>query len=75
MSIEITYKEAWIDFFRWIKEQEEWKEMPRKEKQYLYLAEKHRRDGRLGYERVKHILERYAPDRYTFRETVLLNQG
>lgn len=55
---------AWEDFFEWVKDQPFWSDIERRDKQYLYKAQKDFRDGRLGVERVIGILMRYAPERY-----------
>lgn len=72
MEKQLTHLEAWADFWKWIKEQPGWADIERGEKQYLYKTEKAARDSELGYIRVKNILTTYAPDRYAFREAVIL---
>lgn len=77
MEKQLTYLEAWADFWKWIRkpeQRERWKDIGRQGKQYLYKADIARRDGSLGYERVKNILTTYAPDRYNFREAVILKE-
>lgn len=77
MEKQLTYLEAWADFWQWIRQPEQrtrWQEISRQEKQYLYKADiAYRADG-LGYERTKNILTEYAPDRYDFREAVILKE-
>lgn len=72
MERQLTALAAWADFWRWVKARPEWKDIPRKEKQYMYRAKKDAKDGRLGYERIKNILSKYAPARYRFEERVIL---
>lgn len=75
MEKQLTYLEAWADFWKWIRkpeQQERWQAISRKGKQYLYKADIAKRAGTLGYERTKNILTEYAPDRYDFREAVIL---
>lgn len=76
MQKQITYKEAWDDFFLWIKDQDIWKDreqMPRSVKQYIDRANRHSRAGHLGRERARGIIEKYAPGRYKFLDIVELN--
>jgi hypothetical protein len=44
------------------------------QRQYLYKAVKAAREGNLGAARIKSLLTKYAPERYEFRETVILKQ-
>jgi len=67
---------AWDDFWIWIKEQPIWSDkdaLPIMQKRYLYKAKWAREKGHLGRERVRNILEKYAPERYDFKEIVVLN--
>lgn len=72
MERQLTALAAWADFWRWVKTRPEWKDIPRKQKQYMYRAAKDCREDKLGYERVKNILTQYAPDRYRFEERVVV---
>lgn len=69
-----TYYGAWDDFFIWVKDQPEWKELTQRQKQYLYKADLHRRAGKEMSKRIRTILEAYAPERYTFTEGVIIHQ-
>ena len=68
----LTPAEAWHDFFAWIKTQENWADIPRTEKQYLYKADSDLAKCRLGQKRIRGILRKYAPDRYEFVEGVVV---
>lgn len=74
MDLKITPLEAWADFWVFIKSTESWHTIPRTEKQYLYKAQGAYVAGRLGYDRIKHLLERYAPDRYKFEVVVTVHK-
>lgn len=77
MQQEFTKEQAWDDFYNWIRQQEKWKQMTRGEKirTGIYEANAARRGNRdhaLGWERLKRILNDYAPGRYLFSEIVTL---
>lgn len=75
MEKQLSVLDAWQDFFAWIRLPEQkplWAAIPRKKKQYIYKAEIARKEGKLGYERVKSILLEYAPKRYLFNVVVTL---
>lgn len=77
MEKHLTYLDAWADFWQWIRQPEQrnkWKAITRQQQQYIYKANIAHRNGALGYERTKNILCQYAPDRYEFKETVILHQ-
>ena len=74
MDLKITPLEAWADFWAFIKTTDSWHSIPRAEKQYLYKAQAAAGQGKLGYERIKHLLERYAPERYEFQAVVTVHQ-
>ena len=70
MENEITPQQAWDDFWKFIRSQPEWNELGRTEKQYL---DKTRRDlsrGKVGIDRIRAALDKYAPGRYEFREKI-----
>lgn len=75
MQNELTKEEAWDDFYTWIRQRQEWREMTREEKIrtgiYEANAARHgRRDHSLGWERLRRMLNEYAPGRYEFHESV-----
>lgn len=70
----LTPLEAWGTFWPWIRSQPEWAQLSRQQRQYLYKAVKAAREGNLGAARIKSLLTKYAPERYEFRETVILKQ-
>lgn len=72
MEKQLSAEGAWVDFFDWVRQSESWAGLSRAEKQYLYKAEKARRDGGLGYDRIKRLLTTHAPDRYRFEERVII---
>lgn len=75
MERQLTHLDAWANFFAWVHLPENWAKIDRAgrdrikkaHRRYLY---KHPSD--LGYEGVKTILTKYAPDRYRFDERVIL---
>ena len=79
MDIHLTPAEAWADFWKWIKQQPQWKEISRNEKQALYKANR-ASEGRdihqLGIRRIERILNQYAKGRYEFihHTTVTLHE-
>lgn len=78
MEKHLTLKEAFEDFFAWLKTQEVWKttgRMTRLEKQYIYKARQHLRAGRLGPDRLDGLLEKYAPGRYTRSTFYTINES
>ncbi|MCB0541889.1 MAG: hypothetical protein KDC70_00140 [Saprospiraceae bacterium] len=74
MERTVTIQEAWPDFWRWIKTQESWSEMPRTEKHYLYTTNYAYKDGRLGVERTRRLLEKYGAGRYEFKNVVIIHE-
>lgn len=77
MERHITHLEAWQDFLAWLKTPQgakAWQGLTRLERNYISKAEHARARGALGYARVKTILERVAPHRYQFRQTVVVVQ-
>lgn len=72
MEKQLTPEEAFYDFWNWFKSSEGWSELSRAEKHYIYVAKYAYDKGKLGYTRVKNILEKHAPDRYEFRRIVIL---
>lgn len=73
MTRQLTHTEAWEDFWKWIRAQERWKDIPRLQKQYMYKAAEAYRKSSLGPERIRKILTAHAPDRYTFETSVMLH--
>jgi hypothetical protein len=76
MIREITPLEAWADFWKWIRLPDNsavWAGLSRAQKQYLYKANIHAGGGVLGEKRIRALLERYAPERYEFRTSVILH--
>lgn len=74
MEKQLSALDAWADYWTWIRQQPKWADIGRRQKQYMYRAEKDFREGKLGYERIKNILTTYAPGRYTFTEIVTVNE-
>lgn len=74
MERQISVDQAWPDFWAWVKTQPTWNTLERKEKQYLGKADIDHRAGRLGPQRTKNLLQRYAPDRYEFAEIVIIHE-
>jgi len=75
MKITLTHLEAWDDFWKWIRKQPKWKDIPRTGKygkQYMYKTQKAWKEGGLGIDRVSAILSLHAKDRYDF--VVMINE-
>ena len=82
MNKQVDHVAAWKDFFSWIKQQEKWKDIPRKGrygKLYLYKTsaniEKTGKDGKpmVGPINVQNILEHHAPHRYEVRTRFIIH--
>lgn len=74
MENTLTHKEAWADFCRWMESRRDAGEIsaiPKDVQEAKYAEDGRRRHG-LGDKRIKNLLTKYAPDRYEFRETVIL---
>ena len=69
----MDHREAYADFRKWLPTQLIWLEIPRGQKQYIYVADRAYDKGTLGIHRVHTILNRYAPGRYEF--LVLLREA
>ena len=77
MDRQITLMDAWEDFYKWIREQPEWPDMTTGERKRIYDAQadyKGTRGKQLGTARIKSILEKHAPDRYTFKDVVIIHE-
>lgn len=76
MEKTMSAREAWLDFYAWIRAQNAWREMEWPDRRRIYDANadfKERRGQKLGSERIKDILSTFAPGRYEFREVVILH--
>ena len=74
MELNMTHMEAWKDFYKWMESRRdagEISKIPKDVQEAKYAANGDRKHG-LGEKRIKNLLARYAPDRYEFRETVIL---
>lgn len=68
---------AWTHFYDYIRQSPVWKDIPQNERKRIYDANadaKRQRKKGLGYERAKNILNKYAPGKYEFRETVIFHE-
>lgn len=68
--------EAWEDFYKWMESRRDAGEInaiPKDVQEAKYAKEGLRRHG-LGDKRIKSILTKYAPGRYTFSEIVTINE-
>ena len=76
MEKALTHHEAWADFCQWIESQKEAGEIariPKDIQEAKYAAAGYRPYG-LGEKRIKSLLTKYAPERYEFRESVILKE-
>lgn len=75
---QLTPQEAFADFLQWVKASGKWDDLNNKDRNRIITARRDmngKRDSRrLGYERLKSILNDYAPGRYLFSEIVTLIQ-
>lgn len=82
----ITQAEAWQDFYTYIRQPGQWSNLTNAEKNRVIIADtdnKGKRAGRggrprsLGFERLRRILEQYAPGRYRFNieESIYINSA
>jgi hypothetical protein len=71
----LTIKETWKEFWAWLKTQPAWKEMSRAEKQYMDKTNRGVKAGQPMSERVRRILDKYAPGRYEFVEGFMKRGG
>lgn len=72
----VSHMEAWKDFYEWMQKRKDSGEIiaiPKdvQEAKYAYTGE--RRYG-LGEKRIKSLLAKYAPERYEFRESVIIHE-
>jgi len=74
MTMQITHLEAWADFYAWAHIPQNWRVIDRPGRDQIAKAARAAAAGRLGFVRVKSLLEKYGPaGRYEFREAVFLN--
>lgn len=69
MEKHLTMQQAWDDFLQVVYPNVE----GRKKRMDIIKALSDQRRGLLGARRIRRILEKYAPDRYTFHESVTIN--
>ena len=77
MDKETTPLAAWADFYAWVRQQPKWRKMTKQERKRIYDADADSRGTRkqsLGVSRIRKILEEYAPDRYEFRDVVVIKE-
>lgn len=75
MQDEMTFSEAWADFYEWAKATGIFHGMPEKDRKKIYernAAAKGQRKYPLSNEKIKETLQEFAPGRYEFKETVTL---
>ena len=63
----MTPEEAWRDFWVWVKQQPEWANKSRKDRQYLDKTNRAVISGTAGAERINNALQSHAPGRYVCR--------
>lgn len=80
MERQLTPLEAWEDFYRWISERRT--RIPKEVQQAKYDRDnagkpvpsgKRKARAGLGETRIRRLLEKYAPARYTFTTTVIIH--
>lgn len=83
MKRQLTALDAFADFLIWVKQSGQWGRLTDKDKNRIITARRDMQgkrkgqDGKtlpLGYERIKNILETYGEGRYTFNESVTINE-
>lgn len=77
MDRQTTLMDAWEDFYKWIRNQPEWSTMTDGERKRIYDAQadfKGTRGKQLGATRIKSILGKHAPERYTFEHVVIIHE-
>ena len=74
MERQITMQDAWPDFWVWIRQQPIWAAMGRPERNYLFRTQTAYKKGELGPDRTRRLLRQYAPDRYEFRDVVVIKE-
>ncbi len=75
MEKELSPLDAWHDFYAWARLQPFWGNLEEVEKARMYernASAKGQRRYPLRAETIRRILTRYAPERYEFRERVIL---
>lgn len=75
MEKTLTIREAWADFYEWAKTNKILTGLPKAERRRVYDAQADylgSRGQKLGNERIKDIIEKYAPERYRFEQRVIL---
>ncbi len=76
MEKTLTHMEAWEDFYLYMETQRDCgaiSQIPKDVQEAKYAAAGER-PHRLGEKRIKNLLRKYAPDRYEFRESVILKE-
>jgi len=77
MKINMTYIEAWKDFYKWMESRRDAgdiSQIPKDVQEAKYAEDGRRRHG-LGHKRIKSLLNKYAPGRYRFEEVFFLMQS
>ena len=75
MEKQLTPAEAFADFLIWVKASGKWDSLTTEHRNRIITARRDSEGKRglaLGVARIRSILNDYAPDRYEFRETVIL---
>lgn len=75
MQSEITFLQAWHDFYAWAVKTGLLASLPEIERKRIYqrnASAKGQRKYPLSNEKIKQTLTKYAPDRYRFEERVIL---
>lgn len=73
MQDEMTFSEAWADFYEWAKETSLFHGMEEKDRKKIYernAAAKGQRRYPLSNDKIKETLQQFAPGRYDFLEMV-----
>ena len=68
MTRTLTPPEAWQDFWEYVISHDVWKDIPRKERQYLYKTGKAMKQGKVGARRLVSVFETYRPNHYILKE-------
>lgn len=78
MEKQLSPEQAFDDFLIWVHDSGIWSTLDKKERNRIITARRDRKekrgDFRLGHRRIKSLLTKYAPDRYEFREAVIIHE-
>ncbi len=68
--MELNLQDAWNDFESTLKQSGRWKELTRKQREYIYRTKIEIKRGAIPVRRVRGLFDRYAPGVYQFKEAI-----